>query len=726
LKRDFPEVVETVRLWNKTVGVERQDRMLQARLTLVDKHVFDVFDLVFVKGDPQTAFQDPSGMLITESTALRLFGEEDPMGKILTVNQAAFGGDYVISGILKDYSVHSTIRFNLMITKVPKMGESRWHRWLPDWSFRSVHTYVLLSKGSDFRAIEQKLPDFIARYMGVQAQAKNMYHLQPLHRVYLYSRADYGLNGFGDAGQLYVLCVVAAFILVIACVNFMNLATAQSVRRAREVGLRKVVGASRWQLIQQFLGESLIVVFLALLLAIGVSQAMLPVFNDLIQQTLVLDAEAYVSLLPALVGTMVFTGVLAGSYPAFALSAWQPIETLKHQIQSGSGGAWLWKGLVMFQFSISIFLIIGTLVVRDQISFMLNRDLGFETEQLVMLPIFSPSRGSNADIEKRLSSRYRAVKQSFLSHPNVLHASAFRYQPFRDGGGGQFWMVRPEGLPDEGWRMMVNEVDEGFLTTLDIELVRGKSFTPGKDRLDGNFTSEFLINESTVKAFGWNDPIGNQLEWVGHGSGTVVGVFKDYNFDSLKEKIKPLVLVKQTRQYTSLALKVRGEQFDETMTFLEAQWEKYVPIAPFDFRFMDEILESAYRNELRLRKIVGISSLLAILVCCLGLFGLAALSAQRRTKEIGVRKVLGASVGQIVTMFSTEFIKLVAFASLIAWPLAYYMLNDWLADFSYRIGLGISVFVLSSLLAIVIALMTVSYQAWKAAQTNPIEALKYE
>ena len=727
LERDFPEVRAAVRIWHWNVKVQRENRFIRTRFSLVDKHVFDVFDAEFVRGNPETAFADPFGMVITERTASLLFGEEDPMGAVLTVDNSIFGGDYTIRGVLRDQNAASTIRFGLITAHMPKnRWENKWIRWQQFQAWRPVYTYVLLQNGVRGESLARKLPDFMARYMGAEVQMHNAYHLQPLHRVYLHSRADYGIDRFGDIDQLYVLGIVAAFILAIACVNFMNLATAQSIGRAREVGLRKVVGASRWQLIQQFLGESLIVAFFALALALGLSALLLPVFGDLIQQPLALDSEAALALLPTAVGIIAATGILAGSYPAFALSAWQPIETLKHQIRSGNRGAWFWKALVTFQFSISIFLLLGTLVVRDQLSYMLNRDLGFDTEHLVMLQIFAPSREEHADFERRLSARYATVKQSFLRHPNVLHATASRYLPFPQGGGGRIWTVRPEGLPGDDWRVMFNEVDEDFLTAMGIELVAGRNFTPGTGRALQRFSSEFLINESAAEVFGWENPIGKQIEWTGLGSGTVVGVFKDYHFAPLREKIAPLALVKWARLYAFLALKVKGEHFEETMAFLQTQWEEFVPDEPFRAIFIDEGLASAYRNELRLRKVADISSLLAILVCCLGLFGLAALSAQRRTKEIGIRKVLGASVGQIVRMFSAEFIQLVAFASLIAWPVAYYALTNWLADFSYRIDLGVAAFALSTALAIGIALVTVSYQAWKAAHTNPVDALKYE
>lgn len=729
LQRDFPEVETAVRIWPWNVSVERQNLLFRTQLCLVDKHIFDAFDIEFIQGNPETAFEDPSSIVITERMAQRIYGEEDPMGKVLTVENSIFGDDYIVRGVLKDRQEPTTIPFNMLISRDPNaQWKSKWHTWAPVDGFRPIHTYILLQKGVAPKTLEQKLPEFMKRYMGEETQKYNTYHLQPLRRVYLYSRADYDIKSFGDIDQLYTMCVVAAFILIIACVNFMNLATAQSVRRAREVGLRKVVGASRGQLIQQFLGESLIVACLALLLAIIAAHAILPVFNELIQQNLVLDLKAYMTLLPALIGVVLVSGFLAGGYPAFVLSAWQPIETLKNQIQSRSGSSWFWKGLVIFQFSISIFLIVGTMVVRNQISYMLDRDLGVDTEHLIMLPIFTPSREANAVHANRLSTQYSTVKRAFLSHPNVVAATASQHRAFPSGGGTRTTPIRPEKLPGNDWRIFINEVDEDFINTMGIELIAGKNFTPGKGDPRRRFTGEFLINESAAKLFGWENPIGKQIARLdgGGGTGTVVGVFKDYHFDSLKERIAPLAFIQWTRLYAYLTLKIKGGQFVETMAFLEKQWQTFVPNVAFNPVFMDDGIASAYRNELRLRKIAGASSLLAILVCCLGLFGLAALTAQRRTKEIGVRKVLGASVGQIVTLFSAEFIKLVAFASLIAWPLAYYMLNDWLADFSYRIGLGVSVFVWSSLLAIAIALITVSYQAWKAAQTNPIDALKYE
>ena len=727
LKRDFPEVESAVRIWPWSVKVERENILFPTRLNLVDKHVFDVFEAEFVQGSAQTAFEDPTSIVITERMANLIYGEENPMGRVLTVVNSFFGGDYIVRGVLRDRLDPTTIPFNMFVSRDPNaQWRNKWHVWDPAAGFRPIQTYILLQEGVSPKTLEQKFPDFIKRYMGAEIQKHNTYHLQPLHRVYLHSRADYDIKSFGDIDQLYTMCVIAAFILIIACVNFMNLATAQSVRRAREVGLRKVVGASRGQLIQQFLGESLIVAGLALLLALIVAHAALPVFNDLIQQNLVLDLRAYMTLIPALIGVVLVSGVLAGGYPAFVLSAWQPIDTLKSQIQSRSGGAWFWKGLVIFQFSISIFLIVGTLVVRNQISYMLDRDLGVDTEHLVMLPIFTSSREAHFVHENRLSSRYSTVKQSFLRHPNVIGATASQYRAFPGGGGSRNKPIRPEDLPGDDWWILINEVDADFVKTMGIELIAGKNFTPGKGNPLRGWTREFLINESAAKLFGWDNPIGKQIQRRGGGTGTVVGVFKDYHFDSLKEKIAPLAFIQWSRLYAYLTLKIRGGQFVGTMDFLEKEWYKFVPNEAFNPIFMDDGFASAYRNELRLRRIAGISSLLAIVVCCLGLFGLAAISAQRRTKEIGVRKVLGASAWQIVTMFSAEFVKLVAFASLIAWPLAYYMLNDWLADFAYRIGLDISVFALSSVLAIAIALITVSYQAWRAAQTNPIEALKYE
>ena len=515
LERDFPEVQTAVRLWHWNVKVKREDRSIRARFSLVDKHVFDVFDAEFVHGDPQTAFADPFGMVITDRMASLLFGEEDPMGRVLTVDNSIFGGDYIIRGVMRAQTVPSTIRFGLIMARMPKnRWEGKWITWQKFQAWRPVHTYVLLQKGAHSASLSRKLPDFMTRYMGAEVQMHNAYHLQPFHRVYLHSRADYDIDRFGDIDQLYVLGIVAVFILAIACVNFMNLATAQSIGRSARGGVAKSGGGHPLAVDPAISGripDRGLVGFGAG--AGGSCALLLPVFGDLIQQPLSLDREASLTLLPVAVGVILATGILAGSYPAFALSAWQPIETLKHQIRSGNRGAWFWKALVVFQFSISIFLLVGTLVVRDQISYMLNRDLGFETDHLVMLQIFAPSREEHANFEQRFGRALRhgeaivfAPSQCVAGHGVALFAlSPRRWRPDLDRASRR-------GLPGDDWRVLFNEVDEDFLTTMGIELVAGRNFTPGKGRALQRFSSEFLINESAAKGFGWENPIGKQLE----------------------------------------------------------------------------------------------------------------------------------------------------------------------------------------------------------------------
>jgi putative ABC transport system permease protein len=720
----FPEVQETVRTWLQVVPVEYEGKTLDSQICLADKSLFDVFTFPFVKGESQTAFTNPSAAVITEDMSRRLFGDADPIGKVLAVHQFNFPGQFIVTGVLKTPPDNSTIQFDFLVIDPNRSEETRlrWQEWLPTESWRPVTTYVLLPEGYDPKKLEQKLPDFAAPYLGPKAAPNTTYHLQPLTRIHLYSQQDYGINRYGDIGQVYLLSAIAAFILLIACINFMNLSTARSASRAKEVGIRKVVGAYRRQLIRQFLGESVLLAFLAMLMAMGLAELTLPAFNTLIGRPLPPDANSYIALLPGLIGVTLLTGLLAGCYPAFCLSAYQPVETLKGILRSGTKGAQFRKALVVFQFAISVFLIISTFVIHDQITYMLNKNLGFDTEHVVLLPIFAQDQQMVEDLDKRLSARYKMVKQEFLKHPGVLNASAFRFMPVI-GGGGMVRSIQPEGAQGTSWQIPVEEVDESFFDTFGIKLVSGRTFSPG---VRSSFAPEFIINETAAKQFGWTDPIGKKITWVDHGFGTIIGVVKDYHFAPLNQRIGPMIFMTRTGLFAWLGLKVRGNGLPETIRFLEKTWKRFVPDQPFVCRFLDETLNQMYQSERRLRRISGVSSALAILVACLGLFGLAAFSAEQRTKEVGIRKVLGASIANIVLLLSRDFVKFVAVANLIAWPVAYYVMNGWLQNFAYRVGLGIWTFVLGGILVLIIALVTVSVQAVKAARANPVDALRYE
>jgi putative ABC transport system permease protein len=723
LLREFPEVQQAVRMWAGFGWLLRGDKEFNLRTWLVDEKFFDVFAFPLLKGDPRTALREPHSAVITEATARRCFGEEDPVGKMIKLEHYHLEGEYRITGVLKDFPENSMFRFDFLTTTLPLRSRELWEEWQATSSWRPIQTFVVLPEGYDIALLRQKLPNLIEKYMGKEARAHHTYHLQPLTRIHLYSRADYGIwsDWYGDISQVQLLSAIAFFVLLIACINFMNLATARSARRAREVGLRKVVGAQRGQLIRQFLGESMLFSLLALILAVGLAELALPAFRDFVRRSLTLSVDTYVSLLPGLLVVALFAGFLAGIYPAFYLSAFQPVEVLKGTMKAGSRGAYLRKGLVVFQFSVSIFLIVSTAIVHRQLEYIRNQKLGFNKDHLVILPIFATDRGRKVPAE-RLSARYTLVKREFSQHPNVLKVSAFRYLPGA-GHGGWLRVVRPEGVQGNKWQMLVNEVDEDFLETFEIELVAGRNFSAAL----ASDSTAFILNETAVRQLGWTDPIGKRFEWPEAGrKGAVIGVVKDFNYGSLHSRIGPLVLNRRTSMFDNLAVRIRGEDMPETMAFLEKKWKQFVPRQPFSYDFMNDTLGWMYEKEMRLNRVAGFSSLLAIFVACLGLFGLASFTAERRTKEIGIRKVLGASVSDIVALLSKDFLKLVVAANLIAWPVAYWIAEKWLQNFAYRTNVGIGVFALAGGLALGIALLTVSAQAVQAALANPVEALRNE
>ncbi len=726
LEETFPEVETTVRIWRWTVSVqygERKDRYL---LAMVDDNFLDIFDFPLIKGDPKTAFRTPYSVVITDDMAQHLFGDMDPMGKTFSIDSRSFPGEYTVTGTVKAPHLSSGLYFEILSTTIPSVEETQevWTLWRPTQSWRPVKTFVLLKAGQKAETLQAKMQPLITQYMGDEVAKKNTYHLQPLHRVYLYGESDFNPTADSPMRHIYMLAAIGLIVVVIACVNFTNLATARAVTRKREVGVRKVVGAHRAQLMVQFLTESLLLTCSALLIALALVELCLPLFNQFVRGDLHLNAATVMVGAPAVLALTLLVGLLAGWYPAFFLSSFRPVTALKGSASSSSGSTGLKKGLVVFQFGMSILLVICTLIVYQQLRFIETKDMGFARDHIVSLPIFVPDFSGEPNPQKRLSARHQMVKQVFLEHPNILSASALRYEI--TGYSGRLRLAWPDGDPTKERTFRINEVDDSFFETFEIPVLRGRAFSAD---VASDTSQAIILNETAVRLLGWeDDPIGKQIVLPAYDnlSLTVIGVVKDYHNLTLREEIAPMGFLARWKMFYALALRIRPENTAQTLSFLETQWKHFVPDAPFEYHFLDEMIDWVYFNEQLTGKMLGIFSLLAIFVACLGLFGLAAFMVQSRTKEIGVRKVLGASTPHLVMLLSREFIFLVLFANLIAWPIAYYLMRDWLSGFAYQTDLNVLPFVASAIMALIIAFGTVSMQAIRAARSNPIDALRYE
>jgi len=727
LQKDFPEVEQAVRMMGLTakVWVRYKDAVYDFVFRTVDTHFLEVFSFPMLRGDPGSALADPYTVVMTESAARRYFGNDDPLGKTLTCEDTFFEGDYVVTGILRDIPSNSSLQFDMLTSTVSRGFQRVWENWQGPASWRPIQTYVLLAKGQSHMQLEKKLPAFLRRYLGEDAADKLAYHLQPLHRIHLYSTADYGMTQdfgllpYGDIQRVSLFGAIAVLILLIACTNYMNLTTARSASRAKEIGIRQAAGAHRAQLVGQFLFESGFLSLLALGLGLALAALALPMLSGFLGKALSLRAEVVRSV-PILFGFAVVVSLLAGGYPALFLSASRPVDVLKGRSGARVKGAWMRKGLVVFQFAIAILLIVGTAVIYKQMNFIRQKRLGYNPELLVTMPIFGMDRKIQKVFNDLLAFRYRTVKQEFLKHPGILKATAFRWDMGPEGGG-MLQDIRAEGMED-AVQMRVQEADEDFLDTYGIELVSGRNFLSD---IQSDLTEAFILNETAVRLLGWQNPLGRIVTWAGR-RGPVIGVVKDFHDRSLREEIAPTAIVFRLHQFWSLAVRVQAKDIPGTLAFLKQTWEQFMPTRPFMYSFVDENLARMYQAEMKLWRMSQTFSMLAVFVACLGLFGLASFAAEQRTKEIGIRKVLGASLPGITLLLSKDFLKPVLVANAIAWPLAYAAADLWLQNFAYRVGIEVWPFLMGSVLAFMIALLTVSFQSVKAALANPVEALRYE
>jgi putative ABC transport system permease protein len=721
-KEEYPEVENYVRF--NSYGSRRMVRYkdttyAEEKFIWVDNSIFDVFSFNLIKGNPEEALTKPNTVVITEDIAEKYFGGEDPIGKNLRIHSDEL---YMVTGVIKNIPANSHIRPDFLASFITLDLQPTGNAAADLVNNVDYYTYLLLKEGTDYKQLEQKFAGFIEKYLGPLINSiggSARYDLQPLASIYLHSKLENELERTGDIAYVWLFSGIGLFILLLACLNFMNLSTARSANRAKEVGLRKVVGAQRTQLIKQFIGESMIMTFLAILLSLLLVFFTLPLFNAISGKSLSMGYLSNPMLLLGLLTFFIIISLIGGSYPAFFLSAFRPVEVLQGRLRRGAKNSALRIALVSLQFTVSIVLIIGTLIVNRQLNYVRNKNLGYDKDHVIAL------RVRNEETQKR----HEALRNSLLANPNVLSVSASSSLPL---GQNSFSAHHIAGQPlDEMIMLHTQIVDEHFVDTYKMEIVQGRNFS--KD-FPTDPQEAIIINEATAKKLGWqDDPLGKEIEALmsltEFRKYRVIGVVKDYHFLSLHEEIQPLVLYNASPyggNYYRMSLRVSPENIQDTISFLREKWREFDSQYPLEFVFLDDQYDALYRTEERLGKLFGYFTALAILIGCLGLFGLSAYSAEQRTKEIGIRKVLGATTSNVTVLLVREFTKWVLLAVLVAWPAGYYIMNTWLQNFAYRIGLGVDIFMIAAVLALVIAIITVVYQALKAAIANPAESLKYE
>jgi putative ABC transport system permease protein len=733
LLKDFPEVETFTRIgyYGNQIFTYNEKHFREWSIYWVDSTFFDVFSLTFVKGNPETALTQPNTIVITEKIAEKYFGKDDPLGKILVSDQK---GGYKVTGVIKSFPEKSHFRCELLasIITYPIVDEPI---WLESW----YSTYFLLKEDSDYKALEDKIAKATPGYVGAQVQAalgvafeevlkkgnEYKFFLQPFNDIYLFSD-KYGIDlntEWGDVktsnvSYTYAFSAIAFFILLLAVINFMNLATARSERRAKEVGIRKTLGSSKLKLMLQFFVESVLMCAISIVIALALIELTLPVFNEFIGRNLQLNlfGNPY-SFLLIIVFTLLI-GILAGSYPALYLTSFEPIHVLKSGSTKGRRKSYFRNSLVVLQFSVSILMLIGTVIVKNQLDYMQHKNLGFKKDQLVLI--------SKPGLKGFLQNRIEALKNEFLQNPKVVSVTnSARMFDYGIPGHGYIFnrTASSEPLP-----MQIIHVDYDFLNTYQVELAAGRFFS----KEFPSDTMNVLVNEAALIDFGTKDVIGKNLNQIKSyneaKSFTIIGVLKDFNYETLHKKVRPLVISLDTELQNAgtIAVRIRPENMHSTIDYLKTIWNKFTNNEYFNYSFVDEHLATLYDSEEKTASIASVFSVLAIFIACLGLFGLAAFVTEQRTKEIGIRKVLGASVPEIVVLLSKEFAVWVLVANLIAWPVAFYVMNNWLQNFAFRINIGLSVFLLSGLTALIIALFTVSMHAVKAGLANPVDSLRNE
>lgn len=724
LKEELPEVEDAARLvppFSSENLIQYEDnKFYESKAYVADSTLFNVLTYEFIEGNPRKALADANTVVISEFLARKLFGDESALNKSILITQGANPVNYKITGVYKQNKSFLDINF---FTSIMSEGSGSYIRNNPDaaneWAGQNfVSTFIKVSPGHSKEAVEKRINEVLVKYGSEDMKAlgiKKTLLIEPVKDIYLKSQVDKSQR----VTSLYIIVSIAAFILLLACINFMNLSTAKATKRAAEIGIRKVMGAFRGSLIRQILGEAMIIVVISIAISVVLVFAFLPAFNELAGKNISITKENTLYFAIALTLLTIITGLIAGSYPAFYMSSFQPIEVLKGKFRLSNASGILRQGLVVFQFTVAIVLVCGMLVISRQINFMKEKDLGFNPEAKIVIPL----RTSGG------KQKYESIKTA-LEQMSAVHAVSATNAPPGSPIYNDMAFYMEGGSMDNAILNRINTVDAGYMELLGIKLIAGRPFS---DNRQAESDGKLIINRASAKKFGVEPEgmVGRKLffDWQGKNYNfEVIGVSEDYNQMSLKDPIIPIIfeVADSANQYNYLIASVNPSGFSNTLSAIEETWESQVADAPFEYTFLDDDIERQYSDDERVSRIITYFAVVAMIVCSLGLYGLSSFMAERRLKEIGVRKVMGASVPQIMSMMSKEFVKLVVIAIVIATPLAWYAMNTWQQGFEYKAPLDIFIFSYAGIAAIIIALLTISYESLKAASTNPARTLRNE
>lgn len=715
IKTDFPELEHVVRFSpsNGSLVAYGDKQYQEERLFLADKDLFDIFDYELVSGDKNTALAEPFTMVLSETTAKKYFDTENPMGKTLKVDG---DNEVMVTGIFKD--MPETTHFSSDAFISMETGKSVFNQLvLNNWGEGCCYTYITLPEGQTPESIEERIPEFLEKNMGEGSSEGVGIKLQKMTDIHLHSNLRGEIQANSDIRYIYISVAIALFIILIACINYMNLATARSIKRAMEIGVRKTLGAPRTSLMYQFLSESVLVAIFALILGYMLAQISLPAFNAFMEKKLTLNPVSNPDIFGWFLAVTLLVGFIAGSYPAFYLSSFSAKKVFQENFRQGSSGV-LRKVLVVFQFAISIVLILATIVVYNQWNYLQNKDLGINRENLIMVPI--------PDLDQ-----YQSLKNQLLQNPDILSVGASNKRlTSRLSSNLGFKAEQFEPDPKGGNSIKIVTVDHDFLNTLQVDFAEGRDFSK---KIGTDDTLAFVLNKAAVEKIGWEEPLGKWFETNEFYQGTwrprrgnIIGVINDYNHESLYEDIAPVCYYVSNSWLNWMTLRLSGQNMASTLAYVKDQWVQFGTEELYTYNFMDDRIAEMYRTEERFFNLFTFFTILAIFIAGLGILGLSAFMAEQRTKEIGVRKVMGATTGDLVYLLSKEFSKLVVVGFIIAAPVGYILLSNWLQDFTYRVNMGWAPFVIAGVLAMIVAWVTSGFQSLKAALANPVEALKNE